>query len=306
MANKRYYWLKLKEDFFRQKEIKKLRRVAGGDTFTIIYLKMLLKSLENDGRLYYDGIEDNFVSELALDIDEDDDNVKMTVAYLLSNGILVQNNQDEFEIITAQEMTGSEGESAIRMRRMRAQKNQASLSDGKASQVGSNVRKCDIEIEIDKDKDIDIDKDKELNCADAQNLNGQKPAKSQNLTPEDHDFWKFAKENAQLAETFYKATGIYPVKSQFGRWVNDLRDLAEAGISAERLQKTIAYMQSENIPLSAPGSCLKTAQWLKSRGGVPVKATRQTQQKPKYNAFELLAMRENGIPVPEYDIEVSA
>ena len=131
-------------------------------------------------------------------------------------------------------------------------------------------------------------------------------AKQQNLTPDDHDFWKFAKENAELAETFYKATGISPVKSQFGRWVKDCKDLAEAEINVDRLQKTIAYMQSENIPLSAPGSCLKTAQWLKSRGGVPVKSTRQSQQKPKYNAFELLAMRENGIPVPEYDIEVSA
>ena len=31
---KKYYWLKLKEDFFRQKEIKKLRKIAGGDTYT--------------------------------------------------------------------------------------------------------------------------------------------------------------------------------------------------------------------------------------------------------------------------------
>ena len=127
-------------------------------------------------------------------------------------------------------------------------------------------------------------------------------AKQQNLTPDDHDFWKFAKDNAGLAETFYKATGIYPVKSQFGRWVNDCKDLAEAGISSEQLKKTIGYMQSEGISYTAPGSCLKTAQYLKARGSVPAKS----QQKPKYNAFELLAMRENGIPVPEYDIEVSA
>ena len=39
---KQYYWLQLKEDFFRQKEIKLLRKIAGGDTYTIIYLKMML------------------------------------------------------------------------------------------------------------------------------------------------------------------------------------------------------------------------------------------------------------------------
>ena len=255
---------------------------------------MLLKSLENDGRLYYDGIEDNFVSELALDIDEDDDNVKMTVGYLLANGILIQNNQDEFEIITAQEMTGSEGESAARMRRMRAQNNKASLCDGKASQFNTNVQKCDIEIEIDKDKELKKDKDI---CAEA-----QKSQEKSKLTPDDHDYWKFAKENAEMAETFYQATGINPVKSQFGKWVKDLRNLAEAGISVEQLKKTIAYMQSCNVQISSPGSCLSTAQWLKARGSVP--NMKSQQQKPKYNAFEELAMKMNGIPVPEYDVEI--
>ena len=145
---KRFYWLKLKEDFFRQKEIKKLRKIAGGDTFTIIYLKMLLRSLKDGGRLYYEGIEDNFASEVALDIDEDEDNVKMTVAFLISNGILVQNQTDEYEILTAREMTDSETDSAHRMRRLRAKQalgttQQASLSDG-------DVTASDVDIEIDK------------------------------------------------------------------------------------------------------------------------------------------------------------
>ena len=118
-TNKRYYWLKLKEDFFTQKEIKQLRKMAGGDTFTIIYLKMLLRSLEDGGRLYYEGIEQDFVSELALDLDEEVENVKLTVAYLMSKKILVQGSEDEYELLTAGEMTGSECESARRMRRMR-------------------------------------------------------------------------------------------------------------------------------------------------------------------------------------------
>ena len=42
MAEKKYYWLKLKEGFFEQKIIKKLRKIAGGDTYVIIYLKMQL------------------------------------------------------------------------------------------------------------------------------------------------------------------------------------------------------------------------------------------------------------------------
>ena len=147
-GNKRYYWLKLPEDFFRQKEIKQLRKIAGGSTFTIIYLKMLLRSLKDGGRLYYEGIDDDFVSELSLDIDEDVENVKMTVAFLLAKGILVQCSAAEYELLTAGEMTGSEGYSAQRMRRLRGRKQIASQSD-------SAVTASDEEIDIEKDKEIE-------------------------------------------------------------------------------------------------------------------------------------------------------
>ena len=381
MANKRYYWLKLKEDFFRQKEIKKLRRIAGGDTFTIIYLKMLLRSLKNDGRLYYDGIESNFISELALDIDEDESNVSMTVSYLLSNGILVQNNIEEYEILTAKEMTGSECDSAQRVRQLRKSSNllleetvktvpKTNAERQRAFRAKQNTEKqqhipmiedymnqkryggnyylvcqrekfkcaicdstenlcvhhidgyyeekpqnnatnkmilvcrnchskihagtpipqmvldsigysieesnesnvtCNTEIEIEK---REKSKEKDNICADALKL-----------TPVDHDYWKFAKENAELAKAFYDITGIAPVKSQFGRWVKDLRDLAEAEITIERMKKTIDYMRMKDIQISGPGSILKTAQWLKARGSVPVP---KTQGKDTRTAAEVI------------------
>ena len=162
-GNKRYYWLKLNEDFFRQKEIKKLRRIAGGDTYTVIYLKMLLRSMEDGGKLYYEGSESDFASELALDIDEDVENVKMTVAFLIANGILHENTASEFEITTAREMVGSEGGSARRMRKMRAVKAIAESEKRLLSQCDSDVtaRDTDIDIEIDTDTEIDTDRYKE-------------------------------------------------------------------------------------------------------------------------------------------------
>lgn len=139
-TNKRYYWLKLKDDFFRQKEIKQLRKIAGGDSYTIIYLKMLLRSLKDNGKLYYEGVESDFVSELALDIDEDVENVKMTVAFLLAKGILIQSNESEYDLITANEMTGSECFSAERMRRLRGKKLIASQSDSDVTESDEEKR----------------------------------------------------------------------------------------------------------------------------------------------------------------------
>lgn len=78
---KRYYWLQLKEDFFNQKEIKLLRRIDGGDTYTIIYLKMLLLSLRDEGKLYFEAIGDNLIQELSLDFNEKIEDVRATINF---------------------------------------------------------------------------------------------------------------------------------------------------------------------------------------------------------------------------------
>ena len=86
--NRRYSWLKLKEDFFTDKRIKRLRKISGGDTYTIIYLKLLLLSLKDSGKLYYDGVETDFIKELALTIDETEDDVMVIVNYLVAQGLM--------------------------------------------------------------------------------------------------------------------------------------------------------------------------------------------------------------------------
>lgn len=72
MAEKRYYWIQIEKDFFRNKEIKFFKNIAGGDTYTVIYLKMLLKSIDGEGKLFFEGFEKTFAQELALDIDEEE------------------------------------------------------------------------------------------------------------------------------------------------------------------------------------------------------------------------------------------
>ena len=56
MANKCYYWLKLKEDFFENDDIKLIESIPNGKDYIIFYLKLLCKSLKNDGVLRYKNI----------------------------------------------------------------------------------------------------------------------------------------------------------------------------------------------------------------------------------------------------------
>ena len=119
MGEKKYFWLRLQHDFFQSKRIKKLRKLAGGDTYTIIYLKMQLKAIMNDGVLTYTGIEPTFAEELALDIDEEPDNVLVTINYLLSCGLMESSDGNEYLLPYAVENTGSETSGAKRVREFR-------------------------------------------------------------------------------------------------------------------------------------------------------------------------------------------
>ena len=151
--NKKYYWLKLPSDFFEDKAIKRLRQIAGGDTYTIIYLKMLLKSLEDNGKLYYEGIEDTISKEIALDIDESEDDVQLTINYLVSKG-LMQVSETVAELSRMNEMIGKETDSARRVRKHRMLHCNANLLH-----CNTDVTKCNTE----KDIDLDIEKEKDIN-----------------------------------------------------------------------------------------------------------------------------------------------
>jgi len=156
----RYYWLKLQHDFFSSKRIKKIRRLAGGDTYTIIYLKMQLKAIVNDGYLTYSGLEPTFAEELALDIDEEPDDVSVTVNLLLSYGLMETSDNKNFVLPYAIENTGKNESSAERVKKFRERKKEL-LPDVTESNVTCNVT-CNVEKEIEKEKDIDKSKRKKF------------------------------------------------------------------------------------------------------------------------------------------------
>lgn len=157
---KRYFWLKLHKDFFQRKEIKRLRKIAGGDTYTIIYLKMLLRSIMSDGKLYFDGLEDDFASELALDLDEKEENVQITIQYLLKSGLLEMCSDEEYYLPDTKDSTGCETAAASRMRKCRAKKDKLEGNNVTPMlQSGYGEKEKDKELYKDRElyKDIDID-----------------------------------------------------------------------------------------------------------------------------------------------------
>lgn len=158
MAEKRYYWLKLYDDFFGSLRIKKLRKLAGGDTYTIIYLKLQLLAIHNEGIVQWKGVEDNVIDELALELDEEPENVSVTLQYLLSNGLAETEDSKTFFFPWAVKNTGSETSAAQRMRDSRSRK--AGLCNNVTPML-QDAEYCYREKEKDKDKDLESESEKE-------------------------------------------------------------------------------------------------------------------------------------------------
>ena len=165
-SQKRFIWIKLSDDFlFKDLKIKKLRKLAGGDTFTIIYLKLMLISKNNNGVIEYEGIEKTIEEEIALKIDEDADNVLVTINYLKNVGLLELRNDLSVFLPQVETLIGSESESAERTRRYRERLKQKNLEKQGVllflpEQSKEQTSQCDTNVTIG-NKNVTLEKEKE-------------------------------------------------------------------------------------------------------------------------------------------------
>lgn len=226
--NKKYYWLKLPKDFFENKEIKKLRQLAGGDTYTIIYLKMLLKSMDSEGKLFYEGIDDTIAEEIALDINESADDVQVTIGYLVKKNLMVV-TESEAELIKLPEMVGSESAVAERVRRHR-ELQKALHCNTYVTLCNRDVTKCNTEIEkdIDKEKDIDTDIDIEIDKKEKDKKKKRKTDVFQK--PSEEEIVEYCNSighgefNAERFIDYYESNGWMVGKNRMKDWKATIRN----------------------------------------------------------------------------------
>lgn len=202
---KRYYWLKLQENFFDDVWVKKLRKIAGGDTYTCIYLKMILKSLQDEGIITFRGIENTLAEEMALIIDEDPDNVQVTISFLMRAGLLIDIGNNQFSFLIVAENLGSESASAKRVRDFR-ERHKALQCNTDVTEMKQN---CNGEIDIEKEKDIyikDIKSDEPtLSLQETESEDPEEPKKKQRAP--------FQKPTIEEIDSYIREKG-YPVDAQ--------------------------------------------------------------------------------------------
>lgn len=177
--NKRYYWLKLPEDFYDDDTIQWIEDQENGAAYVNFYLKLLLKSLSDEGRLIrYVGqrLIPYDIKSLSRLTNTDTDTVRVALELFVKIGLIERLDTGEIYMSQIDEMIGSETQAATRMRKMRARKalksdNQAEkqeIDNGKRNNVTverNNVQKCYTD-----NRDKIIDKDIEIEKRDNNNI----------------------------------------------------------------------------------------------------------------------------------------
>jgi uncharacterized phage protein (TIGR02220 family)/predicted phage replisome organizer len=164
-SNKRYYWLKLKEDFFEDDTIQWLEEQENGKEYVIFYLKLALKSLDGDGKLIrYVGerLLPYDVKALAKLTNTSPDTVAVAMKTFIDIGLVSRLEGGEIYMNQIQEMVGSETKAAESMRRLRAtEKAQKQLENNSGNNVTESYPEL-LEIEIDKELEIEKELEKDI------------------------------------------------------------------------------------------------------------------------------------------------
>ena len=183
--NKKYYYLKLKEDFFDTEDMKLLQAMKDGYVYSDILLKMYLQSLRQGGRLMYRGIIPYTPDMIATLTRHQVGTVEKAISILQQMGFIEILDNGAIYMIDIQNFIGQSSNEADRRRSYRKMidDEKAMLSEQKGvTNVTTNVITNDGQMS---DKCLPEIRDKSIENRDKENINTlARSSGGQNSEPE--------------------------------------------------------------------------------------------------------------------------
>lgn len=166
MAESKYYWLKLKRDFFKRHDIRIIEKMPNGKDYVLFYLKLLLESIDHDGSLRFSDTIPYNEDMLSVITDTNIDIVRSAMKLFIGFNMIEVLADDTIFMSEVEKMIGSESKAAERMRKLRenqklldAECHNVTDERNTVTQERNNVQNCYIEKE--KEKEIQKEKEKE-------------------------------------------------------------------------------------------------------------------------------------------------
>lgn len=156
MADKKYYWLKLKRDFFKRHDVRIVEELPNGKEYLLFYLKLLVESIDHEGELRFSDTIPYNEQMLSVITNTNIDVVRSAMKLFVELKMVEVLSDETIYVAEVNNMIGSaaDNDNANRQRRFRERKKQLALSDGYDGVTKNNESKSiEIDTEIDKDKE---------------------------------------------------------------------------------------------------------------------------------------------------------
>lgn len=161
--NKKYYYLKLKENFFDSDEMIILENMQDGYLYSNILLKLYLRSLKNEGKLM---LKDHipFNSQMLASVTRHQvGTIEKAVNILKELGLIEILDNGAIYITDIQNFIGESSTEGDRKRAYRNRiKNEGLLASGQMSGHLSDNRPPELEIELEKELEIELEIEREI------------------------------------------------------------------------------------------------------------------------------------------------
>ena len=141
--DKKYYWLKLKRDFFKRHDVRIIEEMPNGKDYILFYLKLLLESIDHEGELRFSETIPYNEQMLSVITNTNIDIVRSAMKVFVELKMVDIFDDSTIYMTEVQKLVGSETKGAARVRRHRETQ--------KALQCNTDVTKCNTEIEIKKE-----------------------------------------------------------------------------------------------------------------------------------------------------------
>lgn len=161
---KKFYWLKLKRDFFKRHDIRIIEEMPNGKDYVLFYLKLLLESIDHEGSLRFSDTIPYNEQMLSVVTNTNVDIVRSAMKLFVELGMMSICDDQTIYMAEVDKLIGSavDNDGANRVRRFREKQKQLALQDVTDSVTEDNERKRE---EIDKDLDTDIENERKNESA---------------------------------------------------------------------------------------------------------------------------------------------
>ena len=147
----KYYWLKLKRDFFKRHDVRIIEEMPNGKDYILFYLKLLLESVDHEGRLRFNDTIPYNEQMLSVITHTNIDIVRSAMRVFMDLQLVDILDDQTIYMTEVEKLVGSETSVAERVRKHREKQ--------KMLLCNTNALHCNIELEKELEKELELEKD---------------------------------------------------------------------------------------------------------------------------------------------------